>query len=426
MILCQFSPKVNAQNLDYKTFDVDYNVDSLTKSLNPQESSIYLNQLIFLEKSFLKANGKSSGSNLERIDSLIEVTSREDAKAFYHFLKGENYLIQLKPPEAFQSFTSAVKQFGINKDTTGLVMCYIKLTDLYLNDSLENYWDVDKGILYAELAQENEFINERNRLIIFLLVVLGIMFLILLWNYYFLVKTKNRLNLKIIEVERQLTNKDKYLSVIVHDLKSPLDSYQGLANTVSYLIKTKQFEKINLVSQQIDKTGANISLLFSNLRSWSKIQELSKVLVAGGNLLFDIVNDVLLEFKDFAALNNIEIVLSGEEAYYVRGDKDTLSVLFRNILDNAFKITNSGGTVHLDFKRNSNEVLSRISNTLDDTKLSGAKKVAAFLDGSSGSSFPDSNLGLYLITEYSKANDVKLKAFVEDSKFIVELNFKTK
>ncbi|MFT4734931.1 MAG: signal transduction histidine kinase [Arcticibacterium sp.] len=211
-----------------------------------------------------------------------------------------------------------------------------------------------------------------------LLVGFGILLLIMGINYYFLVKTKNRLLVKNSEADRLLKNIDKYLSIIVHDLKSPLDSYQGLAITISYLIKTKQFEKINLVSKQIDKTGTNISPLLSNLISWSKAQDLSKEVGPNDILLFDIVNDVLSKYKDIAALNNIELILYGPRGYFISRDKDTLCVMFKNILDNALKICDLGGIIFLDLKRNPNEVLVRVSNTLDKSKRSDAKKKSKF------------------------------------------------
>ncbi|MFT4734932.1 MAG: hypothetical protein ACI9K1_001889 [Arcticibacterium sp.] len=54
------------------------------------------------------------------------------------------------------------------------------------------------------------------------------------------------------------------------------------------------------------------------------------------------------------------------------------------------------------------------------------KKRASFLNDASNSNIFDSNFGLYLATEYSKANGVRTNAFIEDSKFVIELYFKTK
>ncbi|MFT4734930.1 MAG: hypothetical protein ACI9K1_001887 [Arcticibacterium sp.] len=70
-----------------------------------------------------------------------------DAILFYHFLKSENHLLKLKYSKAFSSFNDAIKCFEINKDILGLVMCYMRLADLILNNSLENYGDTEKEIL---------------------------------------------------------------------------------------------------------------------------------------------------------------------------------------------------------------------------------------------------------------------------------------
>ena len=158
-------------------------------------------------------------------------------------------------------------------------------------------------------------------------------------------------------------SKDKFLSMISHDLRSPFSSLRGLiqftAENIQGWNKAKIEDAINLVSSSTN----NLYALIENLLTWSRIQrgviefqpqyvEIRKVIVQDVALF-----GLIAEQKEIALINCVERSLL---AY---GDINMIDAVLRNLISNALKFTHSGGCVKIAAAQENQFVKISVSDT---------------------------------------------------------------
>jgi PAS domain S-box-containing protein len=155
----------------------------------------------------------------------------------------------------------------------------------------------------------------------------------------------------LLESESRLrelnATKDKFFSIIAHDLKNPFNDLMGFSQLLDLNIekydntKIKQF--VNIIHQS-SKLAYN---LLENLLDWSRSQT--------GTLEFKpekfLLNEIISENIDLLGSNaknkNIKIFTEIDEESYVFADKNMIRTVLRNLISNAIKYTNQGGYIKI-------------------------------------------------------------------------------
>ncbi|MGE0088116.1 MAG: PAS domain S-box protein [Bacteroidales bacterium] len=155
----------------------------------------------------------------------------------------------------------------------------------------------------------------------------------------------------IIQSEQKLrelnATKDKFFSILAHDLKNPFNDIIGFSYLLSSNIYKYDLPKIEQFSNIIHQSAKLTFNLLENLLDWSRSQT--------GNLKFipesfDI-NELILENIDLfqSTANNKSIKLFNEVdgILHVYADKNMIRTIIRNLISNAIKFTNQGGFVRI-------------------------------------------------------------------------------
>ncbi|BBE20651.1 diguanylate cyclase/phosphodiesterase with PAS/PAC sensor(s) [Aquipluma nitroreducens] len=168
---------------------------------------------------------------------------------------------------------------------------------------------------------------------------------------YLLYKEKelaNELKNKTKELYELNVSKDKFFSIIAHDLKNPFNvlvSYTGILKTDLELFSKEELEQIISDLNEASENGYN---LLQNLLIWTRSQTNRIHILKTNFVLADIFNDV----KGLAELNltNKEQTLSVEidQNLGVYADKDMISVVLRNLVFNAIKFSVKGSVIYLN------------------------------------------------------------------------------
>ncbi len=144
--------------------------------------------------------------------------------------------------------------------------------------------------------------------------------------------------------------KDKFFSIIAHDLKSPFNAILGFADlllTDHETVNPKQFK--NYISI-IHKSANKGLVLLENLLKWSMSQT-NKIIFKKSN--FDL-SELLYENIDFvgekASIKGIEIDCICDSKIEVDADKNMIDTVLRNLLSNAVKFTRANGKVAVTVK----------------------------------------------------------------------------
>jgi signal transduction histidine kinase len=159
------------------------------------------------------------------------------------------------------------------------------------------------------------------------------------------------LNLKLSESEELLkelnASKDKFFSIIAHDLKGPFLGLLGSSELLSSDIESLSNEEIKAISTTLNNSAQKLFKLLENLLEWSRIQR--------GAIEFNPseieLENIISTNIDLASINaknkNISIEMSLEPQLKVFADSNMLNTILRNLLSNAVKFTNSGGKIEI-------------------------------------------------------------------------------
>lgn len=109
-------------------------------------------------------------------------------------------------------------------------------------------------------------------------ILLGITILLFLIAVIFLLKIKankktiKKLQLKNKHLQNLNTTKDKFFSIISHDLKSPFNSLLGFSEILSLHAEGKNYKEIIEYSKTIHKSTRKLYVLVDTLLQWSRTQ----------------------------------------------------------------------------------------------------------------------------------------------------------
>lgn len=215
-----------------------------------------------------------------------------------------------------------------------------------------------------------------------------------------------RLRSTNILLEKLTKNRDKLFTIISHDLRSPLNSYQRYTEIVAYLIKTRQFDRLDEALKKIDEIGLNLAALLNNLLDWSLVKQIPTTAVINSQSFF---NELLPIYRDMANLKSIELIEAFQDEK-VKIDPHLLSLITRNLLDNAIKYTPEHNEVIIGTHRKGSDLILMVSNRENSMSNAQKQKISALFNNNYNYEFGEEGLGLglILIKEFAQLNNVKI------------------
>jgi signal transduction histidine kinase len=274
----------------------------------------------------------------------------------------------------------------------------------------------------AELKSQN--LQNRQRLVInvsviIILSVVGL--LVLIYRSYQLkirsneaLRTKN----KEIEIHRDKLEeinkvKNKLLSIIGHDLRSPINSLNGLL----YLVKNKMAnnEELETVLPSLIDNFDQTNDLLNNLLSWTTSQMEGYTLNFKNFNIKDVLVDVLAHAKYRIEEKSIDYNIEGESSM-VYGEQDMIKIVCQNLIGNAIKFCNPGDTIQINIIV-SDKIWVHIKDTgvgISEEKIKRLLKESKFSSTDGTQKEKGSGLGLTISKDFLMTNNSKLQ--IESSK----------
>jgi PAS domain S-box-containing protein len=150
--------------------------------------------------------------------------------------------------------------------------------------------------------------------------------------------------------------KDKFFSIIAHDLRGPFNGLFGLLDVVREDFNELSQEEIKGNLNDINGILRNLYQLLEDLLEWGRIQrDVIEFTPVTENICKTIKNVIDL-FSINAKNKNINLLLDIPESLIVSYDKKMISTIVRNLLTNAIKFTEPRGIINITVKEGSDEV----------------------------------------------------------------------
>ncbi len=250
-------------------------------------------------------------------------------------------------------------------------LIHFRLADTMQNESnvkeiayKEARYDFLKKLKIAETEKteaiyKNQFIARTAIIIAILLFVIA---LIVYAFYRLRTKTNNVLlekNLKISELNEKLeitnSTKDKFFSILAHDLKNPLGNFQVLSNLLYDEYETFSSEERREYLKIIKDSSKQLYVLLENLLQWSRSQRGLIAFEPESNNLSLIVKNSIDLLRLSAERKKIELINLVPDDIIVFVDNNLITTVIRNLISNSVKFTPEGGKVEIGINPSDSE-----------------------------------------------------------------------
>lgn len=256
-------------------------------------------------------------------------------------------------------------------------------------------------------------------------------------------KLNNKLKLQKKEIQtsseelgvanKQLTElnatKDKFFSIIAHDLKSPFNAILGFSDILLENHNDYNDEERKKIIRLVNNSANSAFSLLENLLTWSRSQS-GQVSFSPEKLHLNILlSETMVDLQSQANKKNIQLLETVSENNMIFADKNMIATVFRNLISNAIKFTSKNGTIIIASKKQTDSNFLEISVTdtgvgIPQDKIDDLFRIDKNTSTQGTENEKGTGLGLILCKEFVKKNSGKIWVESEvdiGSKFIFTL-----
>jgi signal transduction histidine kinase len=234
-------------------------------------------------------------------------------------------------------------------------------------------------------------------------------------------KTKNE------ELIRLNNEKDKFFSIIAHDLRNPFQGFLGYTNLLRTNINSLTLNELKNIATDLNINAHTLFELLTNLLEWSMMQRGLTEFNPEKLSVKYLAADILKLFIESAKHKGIKLKEEIREDVFVMADKSMLSNVLRNLVSNAIKFTKKDGNITITASTTGKSVLINVKDSgigMKSTIISNLFKLDKQTNRKGTADEPSTGLGLLLCKEYVEKHNGKINAKSEEGKgseFIVSL-----
>jgi PAS domain S-box-containing protein len=169
--------------------------------------------------------------------------------------------------------------------------------------------------------------------------------------------SRNIQSRKLVEEQQKLTEqqlkeanltKDKFFSIIAHDLRSPFTSILGFTRLLDEEYDEFTDEERKTMVKQIQNSTESTFQLLDNLLAWAKTQLGRTIFTPESFTLESLIFETIKQTTPQAEIKNIRISIGNIADINLYADQNMVRTVLRNLLSNAIKFSFPGGTVKLE------------------------------------------------------------------------------
>lgn len=159
--------------------------------------------------------------------------------------------------------------------------------------------------------------------------------------------TENEIREKNEQLLKIQMEKDKFFSVIVHDIKTPFNSFLGLTDYLNQELVNLPQDELMEIASALKNSAENLHALLDDMLVWARMERGMIPYNPREVLLAPVLKESTEPLLELASSKNIELNCEVEPYETVYADRYLLQTILRNLISNALKFTRAGGKVEV-------------------------------------------------------------------------------
>lgn len=151
--------------------------------------------------------------------------------------------------------------------------------------------------------------------------------------------------------------KNKFFSIIGHDLRNPIDSIKILASFMEHALEKNNLDSVKEIISLLSDQAEHTQKLLNNLLKWSQAQTNQISFDPHQLNISQIILEGIRETTPIARNKKITLKHNIEKEIWIEVDPEMLKIILRNLITNAIKFSYAESTVWIKVHERSDDVL---------------------------------------------------------------------
>lgn len=165
------------------------------------------------------------------------------------------------------------------------------------------------------------------------------------------------------ELEKLNQDKDKFISILAHDMRNPFNSLIGFSDLLAENIRDFDLDEIESYVKKINNAALKNYSILEDVLEWSLASSDSKTYNPSDFQIQEVCQYVIEEENNQALKKNIQLLCKISPKLSVYADEKMMRTVLRNLISNAIKFTPRKGSITLGAKEKDKEILISVADT---------------------------------------------------------------
>lgn len=174
-----------------------------------------------------------------------------------------------------------------------------------------------------------------------------------------LLQHQEEMEKRSVELEQLNQVKDKFFSIISHDLRSPISALAGLLDLMDK--GAIRSDELPMAIKELRIRFNHTRTLLNNLLDWTLLQ-MDKINLQPAKISLKNLADENIELIQSLQSKEIKLTNSVSATAFAHADSNTINLVIRNLISNALKFTNEGGEIKIASEEQKSEWVISVSD----------------------------------------------------------------
>ncbi len=276
-----------------------------------------------------------------------------------------------------------------------------------------------KWLLHFTQSRHKVFFNGFVIIVFIGGIIITTLFYLLMLSFSKVAHRSDQIRHQNEELRKINSTKDKFFSIISHDLRSPFAVIVGYSELLQDNVNQKIYTDVARFAKVILNSSNKAMALLMNLTEWAQSQTGIMKFKPERVDMVELINDAEQLFDNIAGQKSIEInkILPNEAP--LTADKAMISTIIRNLLSNAIKYSNPGGKIVFTIKMEINEMIVSVADSgvgIPDSRIDKMFRIDESFSTSGTMNEKGTGLGLILCKEFIDNHNGKIWVESEEGK----------